>query len=333
VTNVYIRSTAWTSAFLNYLASSGEGDATLGYRIPTGSPAQFQELIWGNLNQVSITFSENVNVTDAALAVTGVNIPAYAIAGFTHSGNTATWTLSGAITSDAARLTLAASGVNAVTDLAGNALDGEWSGGVSTTSGNGTVGGDFIFDVNALAGDMDRSGAVDGGDFDIWFTHLLSATFEATEGDLNGDGLVDGGDYDIWFTHLLQTAPPQVGPGASTGTEIVVDSVSGPAGTTTVTSTNTTATGSAKDTPVPLNAPGVLDPISVRAKAAIDKVRAKLGLSLQPSQNYVPSGRSISPPPHSPSAEVLASLSASRRDKITALLQKLDDVNDSKIVE
>ena len=57
----------------------------------------------------------------------------------------------------------------------------------------------------ALIGDANGDGSVDGGDFDVWFTHLLANTFDYGSGDFNGDGHVDGADFDIWFTHLLNT--------------------------------------------------------------------------------------------------------------------------------
>jgi hypothetical protein len=85
---------------------------------------------------------------------------------------------------------------------------------------------------------------VDGGDFDVWFTHLLSNTFDITQGDINADGNVDGGDFDIWFTHLLSVLPtaPSLG-GVAVTPVATVDSGAVTSGTVTgssgVTSTGT----------------------------------------------------------------------------------------------
>jgi hypothetical protein len=63
----------------------------------------------------------------------------------------------------------------------------------------------FVDVHKALIGDANGDGSVDGGDFDVWFTHLLTSTFSYEQGDFTGNGFVDGGDFDVWFTHLLNT--------------------------------------------------------------------------------------------------------------------------------
>jgi hypothetical protein len=63
----------------------------------------------------------------------------------------------------------------------------------------------FVDVHKALVGDANGDGSVDGGDFDVWFTHLLTSTFAYEQGDFTGNGFVDGGDFDVWFTHLLNT--------------------------------------------------------------------------------------------------------------------------------
>ena len=48
---------------------------------------------------------------------------------------------------------------------AGNALDGEWTDGVSTyPSGNGIAGGNFEFHFNVLGGDVNADDKVDNSD-------------------------------------------------------------------------------------------------------------------------------------------------------------------------
>ena len=221
VTGVYVASSSWTSSFLNNLVSTNQGDATLGYRLPTGSAAQLADLAWPNLNQLSIQFSENVTLAQAALTLTGLSTT-YPSSTFSYNSttHTATWTFANPLPADAYQLLLPFA---SVTDADTNPLDGEWTDASSTISGNGTLGGDFNFHLNILPGDMNNSGRVDLSDFDIWFTHLQTSTFDPNLGDLNGSGLVDLSDFDIWFTHLQQTLSstplPQLAPGESPGVD------------------------------------------------------------------------------------------------------------------
>ena len=203
ITNVYIRSSAWTSLFLNYLVSSNQGDATLGYRIPTGSSAQLTDLVWPNLNQLSIQFSENVTIAQAALTLTGLSAT-YPSSTFSYNSttHTATWNFANSLSTDAYQLSVP---YTSVADTAGNPLDGEWTDSSSTHSGNNLAGGNFAFHLNILPGDLNHSGTVDLSDYDIWFNHLQTSTFNPALGDLNASGFVDLSDFDIWFTHLQQT--------------------------------------------------------------------------------------------------------------------------------
>ncbi len=95
IDNVYVRGTAWTSSVLDSLAAAGQGDPTFGYRIPTGSPAQMTDLPWGNINEISVAFSENVTVSQASLALSGLNPGTYSFSNFSYdpTSHVATWTL------------------------------------------------------------------------------------------------------------------------------------------------------------------------------------------------------------------------------------------------
>jgi hypothetical protein len=167
VTGLYVRGTTWTPSFLASLASSGQGDAMLGYRISVGSGAQLQSLTWNTIDQISIVLSEGVTIGKSNLTLTGQNLANYNIAGssFAYNSSTyaATWTLPSAITPDRLALTLHADGASPVRDSAGNLLDGEWANPASAASatgdlypsGNGIAGGNFVFNFNvgnALAG-------------------------------------------------------------------------------------------------------------------------------------------------------------------------------------
>lgn len=210
VTNVFVSSTGWNAPFFNFLASSGAGDATYGYRI--NAAEQTDELPWVNLNRISVRFSEDVLVAADDLAVIGVNVPLYALAptgAFTYDPVTftATWTLAGSVANDKLLLNLDAD-AGGVSDAAGNALDGEWTNPVAPAisadtfpSGDGTAGGDFRFRLNVLPGDVNRSGgSVLGSDVTLVRNNQNFAPGQAGYTifrDVNGSGSILGSDVTL----------------------------------------------------------------------------------------------------------------------------------------
>jgi hypothetical protein len=162
VTAVNVASTNWSPNFVASLESSGLGTSN-GYAIPVGSSAQLNTLPWTNINQVSISFSEDVKIEAGDLSVSGVNTTAYAFSGFTYNSttHTATWTLSSPITKDKLMLDLDANGMAPVCSAAtGESLDGAWTNCQSTfNSGNGQGGADFDFCFNVLPGDVNSNNA------------------------------------------------------------------------------------------------------------------------------------------------------------------------------
>jgi len=154
-TGLLVASTAWDASFMDELGG-------VGFAVVAGGD-QLDELPWVNLDQVKITFSEDVSVEQGDLAIHGVAVSQYAVAGFSYdaAGFTATWTLATVVPADKLLMVLS----DAVTDGMGNALDGEWSDAVSTyPSGNGAAGGNLVFGVNVLPGDADQSGEVRSSD-------------------------------------------------------------------------------------------------------------------------------------------------------------------------
>lgn len=197
VVGVLLSSTSWSSGFTSYLQSTGLGSG--GYQVPTGSAAQTDEQPWTNINQVKIRFDRDVVIDQYDLSLTGVNVSQYSFANFSYDAATytATWTLSSAIAKDRMLIDLAGDGYDPVRDTAGNALDGEWTNNVSTTSGNGIAGGDFQFAFNVLPGDVNRSGMVLGNDA----VAVQNAQFLNTNSpgyspllDVNGSGIILGND-------------------------------------------------------------------------------------------------------------------------------------------
>jgi len=156
VARMLVSSTSWQEAFLDELGEAG-------YAVPTGVD-QLNELPWVNVDQVILVFSEDVGVDQGDLAIYGVTVPEYSVSGFSYDTDrlTATWALSSSVL-EADKLLLSLS--DGVADAAGNALDGEWTDGLSTyASGNGQAGGDFNFRLNILPGDADQSGEVRSSD-------------------------------------------------------------------------------------------------------------------------------------------------------------------------
>lgn len=160
VIGVLVSGSAWTSSFISFLQSNGLGNG--GYGIPVGTGNQLADLPWTNINQIKIKFNRDVLVDQADLAVTGVNTTQYFSSSFSYDQSTfvATWSFSASFGKDRLLLGLNANGLDPVVDQSGNRLDGEWNNGSSTTSGNGVAGGDFLFALNVLPGDLNQSGQV-----------------------------------------------------------------------------------------------------------------------------------------------------------------------------
>jgi len=171
VTNVYVSGSTWSTSFKNFLAAQGVGDATYGYNI-AGGVNQLKDLPWTNLNQISIKFDSDVNVTQASLVVKGVNTALYGYAatgGFTYDSTThvATWKLDASILRDKMLFELASAGVTLKSDPTVT-LDGEYTTSTTTgSSGDGVAGGDFNFRANVLSGDVNQTSPVNNSDVSL----------------------------------------------------------------------------------------------------------------------------------------------------------------------
>jgi len=162
VLDTLVAGTQWQPSFLEFLEDQGLGSG--GYSIPVGSPDQLDPLPWVNLDQVKIVFTEDVDLVGYhQVGLYGVDVPQYAFAGLVYDPGARTGVLYLTSEVEADKLLLVVH--DTVRDIAGNALDGEWTDGVSTyPSGNGSAGGDFRFRFNALPGDVDGSGEVRASD-------------------------------------------------------------------------------------------------------------------------------------------------------------------------
>jgi hypothetical protein len=178
-----------------------------------GSGEQLRTVPVGGADTVSITFTEDVNVQSDHLTVVGLRTAIRpTIAEFSYDINTmtATWRLAGVAANDQYLISLS----DAVTDIEGNQLDGEWvnplalstASSAAFPSGDGYAGGKFNFVFTIMAGDANRNNLVDGTDYGIvstnYYGHTLNAQF--TQGDFTGDGHVDVPDYNIWTTEYMR---------------------------------------------------------------------------------------------------------------------------------
>jgi hypothetical protein len=157
VTNVVVSGSGWSGSFMSALSALSAANVN-GYSIPVGSSQQLNALPWNGINQISISFNQNVTVTQGELQLLGVNA-SYLFSGFNYSSttDTATWTLSAPIANDKLEIDLS----DAVTNSANENLAGAWSDGASTyPSGSNAAATNFTFSFSVLPGDVNHSGGV-----------------------------------------------------------------------------------------------------------------------------------------------------------------------------
>jgi hypothetical protein len=210
VVDLHVAGTEWTPAFYSYLASHGQGD--LGYRIPAGV-SQTKSLPWFNIDKVVVTFSEDVNVDAADLAISGVNAPSLSYAHFFYdaTSHVATWTLAGPLPKNVYQFDLDANGVDAIDDRDGNPLDGEWTNSSDTfPSGNGSAGGDFQFTFKVMPGDAVQNNAVDYYDYYAASSRqglTTASTNYSPLVDIDGSGVHETQDTQDIYSKLWSTYP------------------------------------------------------------------------------------------------------------------------------
>ena len=212
VAAVNVSGTGWASSFISYLQSSGAGNG--GYAIPVGSSAQLQTLPWNNINQIRITFSEDVKIEAADLSVSGVNKTAYTFSAFSYDSGTftAVWTLDAPIAKDKLLLDLDADGMDPVVSVSTHeVLDGAWTDSQSTfNSGNGQGGADFQFRFNVLPGDADGSGVVSATDSALAYTKMGKNAGDAgydIRCDINGSGGITSADIIVIASRVCNSLP------------------------------------------------------------------------------------------------------------------------------
>jgi hypothetical protein len=210
VTAVNFSSSQWNSAYVSYLQTQGLG--TNGYSIPAGNN-QTKTLPWSNLNQIRITFDQDVHVKAGDLSVSGTNTTAYAFSDFSYESSswTATWTLASNLTKDKILLDLDGDGMTPVHNAEGQLLDGAWIDGTSSfPSGDGNPGTDFQFRVNILPADTDKSNLVTNSDstaVGLRIGKSIGVTGYLYNYDLDGSGTITYSDYSFAYAHVGNTLP------------------------------------------------------------------------------------------------------------------------------
>ncbi|MEX2317800.1 MAG: right-handed parallel beta-helix repeat-containing protein [Pirellulales bacterium] len=213
-----------TNALIDVLPPTVENviiSSTVANAYGTNPPYEFDDVVGdgdqlltvpvGGANRIAVQFSEDVDIESPDLEFIALNrvVSEPSIVGFDEpsiaNDYTATWTLAFALPSAIYLLRLA----DSIEDLAGNALDGEWTNPASyltTTatkifpSGDETAGGDFEFVFTILGADANRDLLVEFIDFTAMVAHYGQSAMNFANGDFDGDGTVDFPD----FTRLVQ---------------------------------------------------------------------------------------------------------------------------------
>jgi len=175
-----------------------------------GFGIQLQTVPVGGADTISITFTEDVNIVAGDLQLVGMrtaNRPTLAEFSYDLGTMTASWRFEGWALGDQYLISLS----DAVTDVEGNALDGEWTNPASFStsnvavsefpSGDGYAGGDFNFVATLLPGDANLDLVVNSPDYTIWTSHYgPNDIFEY--GDFDGNGVVDTTDVILLYSNF-----------------------------------------------------------------------------------------------------------------------------------
>ena len=194
------------------ISGSMSAHAPYSFDAHDGSGEQLRTVPVGAADTVEITFSEDVNISAGTLQLIGMwtaNRPTLAEFSYDVGTMTASWRFNGWVVGDQYAIWLS----DAVTDVEGNPLDGEWNNPTSlfTTnaavsefpSGDGYAGGDFVFVATLLPGDANLDLVVNQLDLDIFIPNLFQGLTNAlfTDGDFNGSGTVNFQDIFLIGAH------------------------------------------------------------------------------------------------------------------------------------
>jgi hypothetical protein len=181
------------------------------YRVPLGSSDQLKPAPWFGTNQITLEFSEPVNIAAQTAVLTDDAGRNYALFGPVGgllpdgSGYQARWLVPSAL--DRGRYTMQLrDGV--ITDNGGNIFDGEWADGLSVTSGDGYDGGEFVFRFNVLPGDVNQDGRVtvlDGSEIVNLIGQRVGDPGYSLLHDVDNSGVIDVADARTAMTRAFDT--------------------------------------------------------------------------------------------------------------------------------
>ncbi|MEM1227962.1 MAG: S8 family serine peptidase [Planctomycetota bacterium] len=223
IENVWVNSLTWGA---DLIATFGDAP---GYSLV--GDHQLSSIAWqGGIDQVTIQFSEDI--VDSFIpdhfylqGADGLNLAR--ADSVSYDASTRRATINSIASIDADRMMLSV--FDSIVDAAGNRLDGEWTTGQESPSGDGVAGSDFHFRFNVLSGDVDNSGIVNfSGDlFGVYLnTGEDASSDQFRRFDINGDGRINfSGDLFAVFlvsgARLPETAPLE----PSVTTSLEADSV------------------------------------------------------------------------------------------------------------
>ena len=202
VVQVFAASTFWSQKYFDDALGGAPG-----WALPDGAD-QLKPMPWNNLDQLKIVLDEDVVVADGDLVVHGVNSPSHVTDaggfGYVAASRMATWKLATMVSQPDKLLLVLSDGV---TDVSGNAMDGEWTNGADAyNSGDNAPGGDFQFRFNVLPGNSNRDEVTNLADRDGIRTRMFVWAGQEAVGekdaysefyDLNGSGRVDFLDWSV----------------------------------------------------------------------------------------------------------------------------------------
>ena len=228
VEGIFLNGSSWSPTFRAELEEEGLGSAQYGFETE-GRNAESTEgfrgsvVPWLNVDQISIQFSEDVQVQQDDLVITGVNQTAYGTATFAYDpdSHVAIWTLGTPIRNDIITLELDGTSEAGVTDLAGNPLQGNCSEGGGDGSGGegegGNPGRDHCEAIAILTGDATRDGRVNALDLADVRRRLNTRATDSSSGtgnnrysvfsDVNADGVINALDLALVRQRLNTQLP------------------------------------------------------------------------------------------------------------------------------
>jgi hypothetical protein len=189
VVDVLVGNSQWDKQFVNYLQEQ---------RATATARQMLDRLPFAGIDQIKVTFSEDVIVGYEDLTVTGGDGVQNTIREFTYDidTRTAVWTLTKPLGSSSVTVRL-----GSVVDLNGTALDGD---------ADGRAGGRFRSEYHLLPGDVDQDGRVDLADVASAKAHQSSDLSDAgysLSHDVNGDGQINESDLVLIMANLGATLP------------------------------------------------------------------------------------------------------------------------------